>query len=260
MPFRAVAVVCAFTAFASATQAGGGYIAIAVTPAFVDISATGTPVLQNTDDSVFFLGPTDLGGFTFNFYGQTYYSLYFSTNALITFGSANSEFANTDLTTDSSQATIAPLWADYMTFLNASGAVYWQVLGTGSTQQLVLEWKDVTNYFQSQPLLTFEAVLNADGSIQFNYQEVNNAIKGTAGIKDSGDQGADRLLLAFDSGPNQFVDNNLSTLLTPQAVAATVPEPSSIALFSTCCAGALGAIWCRRRRRWRAEPGWCSDF
>src|SRR5262249_8636058 len=102
------------------------YGAITVAPTFNDITGTGTPVLQGTDDSVYFLDPSALGGFTFNFYGQTYNSLYFSTNGLITFGSGNGEFFNQDLSSDPSQAAIAPYWDDLETFLGG-GAVYYQV-------------------------------------------------------------------------------------------------------------------------------------
>src|SRR5262249_5471660 len=66
---------------------GSGYTAAPVAFAFNDISGTGAPVLQGTDDSVWNLGPADLNGFTFTFYGQTYDSIFFSTNGLVTFGS-----------------------------------------------------------------------------------------------------------------------------------------------------------------------------
>jgi hypothetical protein len=99
------------------------------------------------------------------------------------------------------------------------------------------------------PFLTFEAVLNADGSILFNYQSVNNAVVGTAGIKDSGPQGPDRLLLAFNNGPNAFVGDNHSTLITPQVTSPPVPEPNSVVLLSMGVAGALGASWWHRKQR-----------
>src|SRR5262249_33117029 len=137
------------------------YGAIPVTPTFIDITATGTPTLQGTDDSTFFLDTGSLG-FTFNFYGNTYSSLYFSTNGLITFGSPNGEFFNQDLSSDPSQAAIAPYWDDLQTF-NNTGAVYYEVQGT----QLIIEWGNVGYFFNSGPI-SFEAVLNsADNTIQF---------------------------------------------------------------------------------------------
>src|SRR5439155_15271689 len=86
----------------------GAYQAAAITPTFEDIHLTGTGVLQGTDDSTF----TTPIGFSFPFYSGNYTSVSFSTNGLITFGSANFEFTNQDMTSDPTQAAIAPLWDD----------------------------------------------------------------------------------------------------------------------------------------------------
>jgi hypothetical protein len=191
-----------------------GYGAVAVTPTFEDISATGHGTLQGTDDSVIQLTPANLGTFTFPFYGTTYNTLYYNTNALISFGVADSAFGNTDLTNSPNEPVIAPLWTDYVAF-DPSSVVYWQVLGSGASQHLVIEWKNVQYFPGGGVFLTFEAVLNADGTVQFNYQNVNNAVRGTAGLKAAGAQGPNRLLLAFNNGPNALVGNNKSTRTTP---------------------------------------------
>jgi hypothetical protein len=190
------------------------YTASAVTPTFEDISDTGHATLQGTDNSVIQLTPANLGGFTFSFYGKTFNTVYYNTNALINFTRIDSASFNTDLTTSPSEAAIAPLWTDYVAF-NAASVVYWQVLGSGASQHLVIEWKNVQFSPGGGPFLTFEAILNSDGSIQFNYQDVNTGSRGTAGIKDAGTQGPNRLLLALNNGPNTFVGNNKSTLILP---------------------------------------------
>src|SRR5262249_11550268 len=138
-----------------------GYGAIPVSPTFIDITATGTPTLQGTDDSTFFLDTGSLG-FTFNFYGQTYSSLNFSTNRLITFNGPWGEFTNQDLSSDPPFPSIAPYWDDLDTFF--SGAVYYEVQGS----QLIIEWSQVQYFFTSGPI-DFEAVLDSsDNTIQFN--------------------------------------------------------------------------------------------
>src|SRR5439155_24818847 len=124
-------------------------------------------------------------------------------NGLITFGSANFEFTNQDMTSDPTQAAIAPLWDDLECFTSGGGAVYYQVLGTGANQHLDLEWYNMHYYFGSPQLITFEAQLYADGRIQFNYLSLvggvanDNGASASVGIKDAGTQGANRLLLAF---------------------------------------------------------------
>ena len=46
-----------------------GYSELAVAPSFIDITGTGTAVLQGTDDDTYFLDTSALG-FSFDFYGQ----------------------------------------------------------------------------------------------------------------------------------------------------------------------------------------------
>ena len=61
----------------------------------------------------------------------------------------------------------------------------------------------------------------ADGRIRFNYLDLisgtapgNNGASATVGIKRNGTQGPDRLLLAFNNGPNAFVGTGQSTQLS----------------------------------------------
>jgi len=61
------------------------------------------------------------------------------------------------------------MYRDLVIFGAADAAVYWQVLGTGDHQRLVVQWSDVGfyGYYGADPV-TFEAVLSeADGSVQF---------------------------------------------------------------------------------------------
>ncbi len=198
-----------------------GYTAAAVPFGFTDISGTGTPVLQGTDDDVWGLGAADLNGFTFSFYGQDYATLSFSTNGLITLGGFNGSFTNTNLTSSPPGASIAVLWNDLETFSN-SGAVYWQVLGSGASQQLVVQWNEVGYYAFNPGTITFQAILSeADGSIRFNYLDLdggafqNEGASATVGIKAPGFQGPDRILLAFNNGPNEFLGTGKSTVIGP---------------------------------------------
>jgi hypothetical protein len=207
------------------TDGSTNYTASVVTPTFEDISATGTGVLHGLDDDFVQLTAAQLAGFTFPFFGTTYNTLFVSTNALITFGAGDRIYSNTDLTTSPPEATIAPLWTDYVTF-DASSVVYWQVLGTGASRHLVIEWKNVQFYPGGGGFSTFEAVLNLDGSIQYNYMTLRDGgARGTAGLKAAGAQGPNRLLLAFNNGPNAFVGNNLSTLILP-------PGPTTADFYS----------------------------
>ena len=142
---------------------------------------------------------------------------------LITFGTANSSDTNTDLSTSPSQAAISAFWDDlYVTGATDSKVVY-QVLGSGSSTHLVVQWNDISFYSDSSRLggLTFEAVLGIDGSIRFNYQSLSTGrnsgvhdlgVSATAGVKDAG---SNRLVLMYNNGPTTLVNSAKSVILAP---------------------------------------------
>src|SRR5262249_17746134 len=149
----------------------------------------------------------------FNFYGNAFTQMFVSTNGLITFGTGNTAFTNADLTTAPAQATIAPFWDDLHITPAAAASVRWQVFGSGSSQQLVVQWNDVSFFpGNNANRIPFQAVLSeGSDTIQFNYLDLASSgagpegVSATVGIKDAGTQGPNRLLLAFNNGPNAFV-------------------------------------------------------
>ncbi len=205
------------------TADGANYSAAAVPFSFEDISTTGTVIagLTNQDDTSVSI-PI---GFSFSLYGTSNTAVFVSSNGLLTFGTANSGFTNADLTTTPTQAAIAPFWDDQHTGGGAAASnVFSQVIGSGGNQHLTIQWNQV-RFFSggtTGDTITYEAQLFADGRIQFNYLDLvsgtapgNNGASATVGIKAFGTQGPDRLLLAFNNGPNAFVGTGQSTLLSP---------------------------------------------
>jgi len=206
-------------------EASGGYSAASVPYAFDDISTTGTVVAASGDDASAAI-PV---GFTFPFYGVDYTSVYVSTNGLISFGVADSAYANTDLTTSPAEPVIAPFWDDLYVGGPADSKIYYQVLGSGATTRLVVQWNNISFLADSTDAggLTFEVVLGIDGSIRCNYRSLatgNNGgthelgISATAGVKDTGTQGPNRVLLMYNNGPTALVDSLSSLVLTPSTV------------------------------------------
>ena len=199
------------------------YTASPVAPVFEDISGTGTVItgLTNVDD-VSVLIPI---GFTFPLYGVPNTTVFVSSNGLLTFGTGNSTFTNADLTTIPAQAAISPFWDDLHTAGAQPGSnVFFQVVGSGPDQHLTIQWNKIRFFspIVAGDTLTLQAQLFADGRIRFNYQDLvsgtaagNNGASATVGIKGAGTQGPDRLLLAFNNGPNAFVGSGQSTLLSP---------------------------------------------
>jgi hypothetical protein len=199
------------------------YTAAAVAPVFEDISGTGTVItgLTNVDDASVSI-PI---GFTFPLFGVANTTVFVSSNGLLTFGTGNTAFTNADLTTTPAQASIATFWDD----LHTGGGqptsnVFFQVSGSGADQRLTIQWNQI-RFFSggaAGDTITFQAHLFADGRIQLNYQDLvsgtaagNDGASASAGIKAAATQGPDRLLLAFNNGPNDFVGSGKSTLLSP---------------------------------------------
>jgi hypothetical protein len=176
-------------------------------------------ILDGVDDSY---AAVDLGSNTFAFYGTVYSgtdSLFVSSNGLIAFGVPNDDYTNGDLSDYPEGPTIAPLWDDWVTYVDASDEIlgkFEDVDGNGMTDRLVIEW---TVYHYGDPdygdpgsplAVTFQAILglNAGGladPIVFNYPNLDTGDSdaegqsATVGIKDNGAQGPNRLLVSADS-------------------------------------------------------------
>lgn len=222
-----------------------GYSGSAVPFAFEDISATGTLItFTNQDD-----GATSIPlGFSYPHYGAGFSSAFVGTNGVIAFGSGVTTFTNTNLTTSPTQAVIAPFWDDlHLTSGGPGAGVYYQTLGSGPTLRTVVQWHNV-RFFGGGTTgdnLTFQAVLFADGTAQFNYLDIasgtaagNNGGSATVGNKNTGTQGPDRLLLAFNDGPNAFVGSGQSTVInvpnpTPDLYAVSLTAGQKVDISAT---------------------------
>ncbi|MEO1497336.1 MAG: nidogen-like domain-containing protein [Planctomycetota bacterium] len=210
-----------------------GYTATAIDFDFEDISATGVATLSGIDDSFVTLGPAVLEGFDFSLYEQDYTSVSYSSNGLITFDAGVTDWSNTDLTTFPSQAAIAPLWDDLVTF--DGGAVYWDVRGDADDQRLIIQWDNVAYINNaSDDRITFQAVLSEiDDSVRFNYLDIttvgdsrSEGASATVGIKDAGSTAAlvDQLVPSVNAGPNEFVGPLQSTLISRASTDPVLPN------------------------------------
>ncbi len=181
--------------------------------------------------------PLPLGSDVVRFYGSTYTgnsALYVSSNGLITFGTPNTEYQNTDLTAVPSQPAIAPLWTDLLTGTPPADVLYkfYDDDGNGTRDRLVVEWSDalVQALGASGSPITFQAILGlnpagAASDITFNYPDLNagsttynNGATATVGIKAGGTQGLNRLLISQNSTAGGLVKS-------AQAVKITAPSP-----------------------------------
>ncbi len=98
-------------------------------------------------------------GFPFSFYGNVYTQFIVSINGAIGLGS--SAQTNTD-------KIIAPYYGKLSLDSNAS------IRSTGDANQMVITWENIAQTNGSRDL-TFQAVLNRDGSILFQYKTLSNS-------------------------------------------------------------------------------------
>ena len=158
-------------------------------------------------------------------------TLFATSKGLITFGRGNSAFTNNDLTSNPSQAAIAPLWDDWRTDLDSNDAVYAAVIPDPFNPgflQVVVRWELIQHFSSSPSTVTFEAVLSEfDDSIQFNYVDLATGdfnaegASATVGIKGSGVQGPDRVLVSFNDGANPLVGSGQSLRILPPSGTST---------------------------------------
>ncbi len=151
---------------APATNYSSQYVAAAGT--FIDISATGN-ALNLGDDGI--TGRSI--GFNFDFYADSFSSVFVSSNGYLTFGSpgADANNASLDGTALSGRPVIAPFWDD----LNAGGGnIYVETIGAIEGQrQFVIQWEGIENASDGAGTGSFQVVLDEAGSkITFNYRDI----------------------------------------------------------------------------------------
>jgi DNA-binding XRE family transcriptional regulator len=200
--------------------------------------------LIKADDAV---ATIELGANNFKFYDTVYTSLTIDSNGRIVLGTEQSEYINTDLTSnESTPGIIAPFWDDLNTASDvaASGSaednlILYQIEG----DRLIIEWNNV-HFFgggDTTDGITFQTILQlntgtANGNIIFNYPDLteqeledNNGTFATVGVKAPGSQTTssfDRTLVSFNQ-TNSLVGASKAILFTPTTINPNIPNITS---------------------------------
>ena len=118
-------------------------------------------------------------GFSFPFYGETFDTVYVSSNGFLSFVPIDDDlsaaprciWSKSPSSLSSLPLVVAPFWDDLD--LSSSGAVYAQLSGTAPDRRLTVEWLDVPHY-PNTGAVTFEVSLfESTGQILFQYQDVS---------------------------------------------------------------------------------------
>ena len=217
-----------------------GYSAVTIAPQFDDISSTGTPIAFFTPTANLStqLGPSIPAGISFPFYGTTYNTIYVNPHGVITLAKLAVNGTNTNLSSSPTVATIAPLWDNITVSGSPLSAGYYKLEPTAGGNRLVIEWYHVS--FVGGPQTgqaTFEAILNPDRTILFNYLDFDSSLLRsgdagpTVGIKNSNAAGADPLVVPMTSGSGYYASSGTS-LEIGQNIAPAVSDYYAFTLTS----------------------------
>jgi hypothetical protein len=132
--------------------------------------------------------------FQFPFYGVDQDSIYVGSNGIIGIGASQTTFSNAAIPTSGTPDNfLAPFWED----LNPSvgGTVHSLIDAIGGT--VTLQWTGIFHYGTTTLPYTFQAVLSSNGSIRYNYQDMQGVRNGaTVGVENA--NGTDGLQVNYN--------------------------------------------------------------
>lgn len=215
------------------------------------------PGYVQNDDGIF--AAVNLG-FSLNFFGTNYSSLFINNNGNATFGAPTRAFNPAPLNIQSTQPMIAPYWTDLdSTNGGPSAGIYL----AQTAHQLIVTWQDLGYFNQNYTgRVTFQLVLNdpsapiaaGESVIGFFYGRMtsgNDTHTISAGFGD-GLSAVNEGEIAYDSGTSGAASAALDNTsvwfdLIGGAPTPTVPEPASAVL----ALAGLALIWGQGRYRRR---------
>lgn len=141
---------------------------------WIEISNTGTQI--EPGQHYFMSGEIPLG-FTMNFYGSPYSSIWVNSHGEIHLGSRDIWLSTNDCPLPDPSTPHAPLLAVFWDLLyihyEIGQGVYYQYFDNGSDDYTVVEWQAKVTDANSDPVV-FEAILYQDGDIVYQYNQVND--------------------------------------------------------------------------------------
>ncbi len=118
-------------------------------------------------------------GFNFAFFGEVKTSVRMASNGYLTFGGVDNDFSNDPIPSPGApNDLIAPYWDDYDTSLGGSTSVLVEA------SRAVFQWKNV-QFFGGGGDNTFQAILYADGNIDFRYGSLDGAASASTGVENA---------------------------------------------------------------------------
>lgn len=200
-----------------------------------DISTIGTALTISSEESFSSSFPI---GFSFNFYGSSFNTLFVSDNGYISFTGDNSDWANSIIPNASEpNGIICGYWTDMSAHLQGNVYYYYD----SSNSRLIVQYQDILNYGTSIAN-TFQMILYADGSIEYQYKEINPNVNHTVGIENL--DGTVATQICYNNSEylkNSFAVKFVPTVnwLTVAPTSSTIPYNDSDQIMLTCLSSNL---------------------
>jgi len=172
-------------------------------PEFIwnDISESGVELLMGADETQ---GPFDLG-FDFEFYGQTFNSVYICSKGYLSFTSNMVDYTNSCIgDIDGPENMFAAFWADLG--VPWGGTVYYQA----GPDEFIVEFDAVMGYYGIGGPYTFQFVIHRDGRMALYYDTmVGDTVPIVAGIEDNAQRGLEIVC------NEPYIHNQLAVMINP---------------------------------------------
>jgi len=180
---------------------------------WIDIVNSGTALSLSDDSYQFVTLP-----FAFPFYGTEYTSVYITSNGYLAFDAHTVAYLNVSIPNAAVPNNyIAPFWADFKPIGNDGtydwGTVYYRI--DEAEQRLIVQYENVAHYNSTAPVYyeTFEVMLYANGTMLFQYEDLEVTNTCTVGIENA--DASDGLQVCYSTS---YVTNGMAIRLNiPEA-------------------------------------------
>ncbi len=191
---------------------------------WVEINGIGTNAGGGDDSN---LGPFNLG-FEFPWYGSFYNSVRICTNGWLSFTSTSTVFSNQGIPNSSQPNNLLALLWDDLTANTGGNIYYYQDL---ANERFIVEFDAVDHYGTPSPE-TFQVIINANGSVVYQYKTVTDVDGCTVGTENAA--GNDGLEIVFNGA---YLHDELAILIEaeplPEPWVKVVPRMGSIGAMSS---------------------------
>ncbi|MEM8534865.1 MAG: S8 family serine peptidase [Chloroflexota bacterium] len=152
--------------------------------------------------------------FDFEFYGESYSTVYVASNGFVNFLAAQRNFFNSSIPSASApNAAIYPFWDDFV--VDDEAAVYGEERGVAPNREFVIQWRNVRFFGNSTLRLDFELTLFEDGRVMTQYTNISDDAREQGSSATIGIENADGTIALQYSTAQAAIVNDMAIMFSP---------------------------------------------